>query len=122
MRRALLTLAVLLLVSTIKIWTSGFAQEKPVLMRQPSLSRTHVVFVYAGDLWIVNREGGEASRLTAGVGTETDPLFSPDGKTIAFTGEYDGNVDIYTVPATGGVPRRLTYRPGADRLAGWTPD
>jgi tricorn protease len=101
----------------------GSAQaNKPLLMRQPAMSKTHIVFVYAGDLWIVNREGGEASRLTTGVGTETAPQFSPDGQTIAFTGEYDGNVDLYTVPASGGVPKRLTYHPGSDGLAGWMPD
>src|SRR5581483_5889164 len=79
-------------------------------------------FSYAGDLWTVPREGGEASRLTNGVGTEATPLFSPDGTMVAFTGEYDGNVDVYVVPAAGGVPKRLTYHPDADRLLGWTPD
>ena len=57
-------------------------------------------------------KGGEASRLTTGVGAERSPLFSPDGTTVAFTGEYDGNVDVYIVPAAGGVPKRLTYHPG----------
>src|SRR5262249_47394854 len=92
------------------------------LMRHPTLSKTHVVFSYAGDLWIASREGGDATRLTTGVGNESSPLFSPDGKLVAFTGEYDGNIDVYTVPVTGGVPKRLTYHPGADSLAGWTPD
>lgn len=92
------------------------------LMRHPALSKTQVVFAYAGDLWIASREGGDASRLTAGVGNEGSPFFSPDGKLVAFTGEYDGNVDVYTVPATGGVPKRLTYHAGTDSLAGWTPD
>jgi tricorn protease len=86
------------------------------------MSRTHIVFSYAGDLWIAPRNGGAASQLTDGVGNETSPQFSPDGTTVAFTGEYDGNVDLYTVPATGGVPKRMTYHPGADGLAGWTPD
>jgi len=122
MRRAVLTLAVLLIASTIRTSTIGLAQETPLLARTPSLSKTHIVFAYAGDLWVVSREGGQASRLTAGVGTEADPLFSPDGATIAFTGEYDGNVDVYTVPAVGGVPKRLTYHPGADRATAWTPD
>ena len=93
----------------------GLAQaDKPLLMRQPTLSKTHIVFVYAGDLWIVPRTGGSAERLTTGVGVETTPVFSPDGSMIAFTGEYDGNVDAYVVPAAGGVPRRLTYHPGPD--------
>ncbi len=122
MRKTILILILLLITSTIKISTGGHAQGKPLLMRQPTMSRTHIVFVYAGDLWIVSREGGEASRLTTGAGTETSPQFSPDGTTIAFTGEYDGNVDLYTVPTTGGVPKRLTYHPGSDGLAGWTPN
>ena len=122
MRKTVLILALLLITSTIKISTASLAQEKPLLMRQPAMSRTHIVFSYAGDLWIVSRNGGEASRLTTGVGNETSPKFSPDGTTVAFTGEYDGNVDLYTVPASGGVPKRLTYHPGADGLAGWTPD
>lgn len=86
------------------------------------MNNTHIVFVYAGDLWIVSKGGGEASRLTTGIGRETMPIFSPDGKTIAFTGEYDGNTDIYTIPATGGIPKRITYHPGFDRVASWTPD
>ncbi|HSL53514.1 MAG TPA: PDZ domain-containing protein, partial [Pyrinomonadaceae bacterium] len=95
---------------------------EPSLLQKPTLSRTQVVFAYAGDLWIVGRDGGTASRLTTGAGVETDPKFSPDGSLIAFTGEYDGNVDVYVVPATGGVPRRLTYHPGADLVSDWTPD
>jgi len=96
--------------------------EAPTLFQKPAVNRTHIVFVYAGDLWIVPREGGEAKRLTTGIGTENDPVFSPDGSMIAFTGEYDGNVDVYTIPADGGVPKRLTYHPGADIVAGWTSD
>jgi tricorn protease len=99
-----------------------FAQAAPLMMRTPTLNKTHIVFSYAGDLWTVGRDGGEASRLTTGVGREFSPLFSPDGQWIAFTGEYDGNVDIYVIPAAGGVPRRLTYHPGTDQLAGWTRD
>ncbi|HMV46763.1 MAG TPA: PDZ domain-containing protein [Blastocatellia bacterium] len=92
------------------------------LFQKPTVNRTHIVFSYAGDLWIVPREGGDAKRLTTGVGVETDPRFSPDGTQIAFTGEYDGNVDVYTVPATGGVPKRLTHHPDADVVVGWTND
>jgi tricorn protease len=111
-------MAVLLVVSG-----AGFAQTgQPLLMRNPTLSKTHIVFSYAGDLWIVGREGGDARRLTTGTGNETTPLFSPDGQWIAFTGEYDGNIDVYIVAASGGVPRRLTYHPDSDRIAGWTPD
>lgn len=98
------------------------ASDVPLLLQKPTVSQTQIVFVYAGDLWSVSREGGEAKRLTSGVGTETDPKFSPNGATLAFTGEYDGNVDVYVVPAAGGVPRRLTYHPGEDEVVGWTPD
>jgi tricorn protease len=92
------------------------------LFRQPTLSTSHVVFHYAGDLWIVSREGGQAQRLTTGTGQETNPCFSPDGRWVAFSGEYDGNTDVFLIPATGGVPRRLTWHPGADMAQGWTPD
>jgi tricorn protease len=115
-----LFLPVLLLLA---LASSALAQnDKATLYQKPTINNTHIVFVYAGDLWIVGREGGDAKRLTNGVGSETDPVFSPDGTMIAFTGEYDGNVDVYTVPATGGVPKRLTYHPGADSVVGWTRD
>jgi len=96
--------------------------EPKLLLQKPTLSATQIVFVYAGDLWVVGREGGTAQRLTAGAGVETHPYFSPDGKEIAFTGEYDGNVDLYRVPVAGGVPQRLTWHPAVDQTAGWTPD
>lgn len=109
------------------IWLAAFAGQalagsKPQLFQKPALSRTRIVFSFAGDLWSVPREGGDAVRLTSGIGVETGPAFSPDGGTIAFTGEYDGNVDLYTVPSAGGVPRRLTWHPGPDTVVGWTPD
>src|ERR1700749_637351 len=81
----------------------------PLLLQKPALSKTHIVFAYAGDLWSVPREGGDAVRITSGAGSETDPAFSPDGTRIAFTGEYDGNVDVFVVPASGGVPKRPTW-------------
>src|SRR5215470_19472358 len=99
----------------------ALAQEA-TLFQKPTVNRTHIVFAYAGDLWSVPREGGDAVRLTNGVGEETDPHFSPDGSMIAFTGAYDGNVDVYVVPAAGGEPRRLTFHPGADLVAGWSAD
>ena len=98
------------------------AHEKLLLMQSPALSKTEVAFAYAGDIWIVSRDGGEARRLTYGVGEKSRPVFSPDGKRVAFTGEYDGNPDVYVVPADGGEPRRLTYHPGPDVTIAWTPD
>jgi len=101
----------------------GIAAPAPkLLLEKPTLSAAQIGFVYAGDLWIVNRSGGEAKRLTSGAGIETRPYFSPDGNEIAFTGEYDGNVDVYTVPAGGGSPRRLTWHPAPDETLGWTPN
>ena len=101
---------------------SAFAADEPLLLQQPALSKTHIVFVYAGDLWSVPRAGGNAGRLTSGTGFETDPAFSPDGTQVAFTGEYDGNVDVFVMPGSGGVPKRLTWHPSADQVLGWTAD
>lgn len=122
MRKAILALVILSAAVSLQFSFTSAQSSKPLLLRQPTMSRTHIVFAYAGDLWSVSRDGGEASRLTTGIGVEASPSFSPDGATIAFTGEYDGNVDLYHIPATGGVPKRLTYHPGADGLAGWTAD
>ena len=94
----------------------------PLLLRTPTVSATAVVFAYADDLWIVGRDGGAARRLTTGVGIESHPLFSPDGRTVAFTGQYDGNTDLFTVPVAGGEPRRLTWHPGRDQLLSWSAD
>ena len=102
--------------------TLAAESNSPLLLQRPTLSKSQIVFVYAGDLWAVPREGGDARRLTAGVGVETNPVFSPDGATLSFTAEYDGNVDVYTVPAAGGVPKRLTWHPSPDQVLGWSPD
>lgn len=96
--------------------------DETLLLRSPTVSATNVAFAYANDLWVAPRAGGEARRLTVHPGRETNPYFSPDGKWIAFTGEYDGNADVYVVSVDGGDPRRLTFHPGADVVEGWTPD
>ena len=111
----------LLLTGAIFVSLTAPAESKPILAQKPALNRTHVVFAYAGDLWKVSREGGAAQRLTSGPGVETNPVFSPDGSSIAFTGEYDGNVDVFVMPAEGGEPRRLTWHPSPDIALGWTP-
>src|SRR4051812_3187714 len=95
---------------------------EPLLMRHPTMNQSTIVFQFADDLWSVPRSGGAATRLTSAQGVESRPFFSPDGKTIAFSGQYDGNTDVYTVPAEGGVPKRLTAHPAVDLVTGWTPD
>ena len=108
-------LAVLLLPS--------FAQaDAAILAQRPAVSAKNIAFVYAGDIWVIDRAGGDARRLTTGVGLESYPVFSPDGEQIAFAGEYEGNLDVYVVPTAGGVPRRLTHHPDPDVPVGWIPD
>lgn len=92
------------------------------LLEQPAVSAEHVAFVYADDLWVAGIDGSSPRRLTTHVGRETLPSFSPDGRSIAFSAQYDGNVDVYVVSVEGGVPRRLTWHPGPDRVQGFTPD
>ena len=112
--------------------TLGAARPEPVegapdttatrLLRTPTVSATHIAFAYANNLWVVERAGGQARRLTSFQGQTTNPRFSPDGKMLAFSGDYAGNTDVYVVAATGGEPKRLTWHPGADAVQGWTPD
>ena len=92
------------------------------LLRMPTVSATHIAFSYANNIWVVERSGGTARRLTSFQGQTTNPHFSPDGKWIAFSGDYAGNTDVYVVPAEGGEPKRLTWHPGGDTVQGWTPD
>jgi tricorn protease len=101
---------------------SAFAAIDARLMRQPAVSATQIVFVYAGDVWVAPKAGGLAVRLSTPKGEESFPRFSPDGSLIAFTGNYDGNEDIYVMPAGGGLPRRITHHPMPDRMLNWYPD
>jgi tricorn protease len=103
-------------------WGPVASADETLLVRRPTVSASAICFVYAGDLWTVGREGGVARRLTVHPGVESMPLFSPDGKWIAFTGNYDGNADVYLTPAEGGDPRRLTMHPASDTALGFTPD
>ncbi|MEM9362642.1 MAG: PDZ domain-containing protein [Bacteroidota bacterium] len=102
--------------------TISTAQTETKLMRQPALSDTQIAFVYAEDLWVANRDGSNPKRLTIDEGIESSPIFSPDGSMIAFNAEYDGNVDVYIVPAAGGIPKRLTWHPYLDLVRDFTPD
>ncbi|MCJ7564492.1 MAG: PDZ domain-containing protein [Candidatus Aminicenantes bacterium] len=115
-------LFVFLLIALAAFPAEGADMDGHLLLQRPALSQTHIVFVFAGDLWSVPRAGGEAKRLTSSLGFESNPVFSPDGSQIAFTGEYDGNVDVFIMPAGGGVPQRLTWHPSPDSVLGWTPD
>lgn len=98
-----------------------FAQETR-LLRSPSISHDKISFVYAGDIWVANKDGSHVERITAFDGVEANPHFSPNGQSIAFTGEYDGNRDVYVVSVHGGNPKRLTWHPGADMVTGWSND
>src|SRR5688572_17538527 len=92
------------------------------LLAQPATDGKQIAFIYAGDLWSARLDGSAIKRLTTDDGVESNPAFSPDGTLIAFSAQYDGNIDVFIVPAIGGVPRRLTYHPGADIVQGFTPD
>ena len=113
---------------------SASAQDEGRLLRFPATNGTDIAFTYAGDLWTVPVTGGQARRLTSHIGFEAFARYSPDGKSIAFTAEYDGNREVYLIPAQGGEPQRLTYtstnarddvgdRMGPNNMVmGWTPD
>jgi tricorn protease len=92
------------------------------LLSQPAVSARHVAFIYADDLWVAELDGGNVRRLTSDIGIESHPVFSPDGATLAFSAQYDGNTDVYTTAVAGGVPRRLTSHPGPDIVRGFAPD
>ncbi|MHC4099726.1 MAG: hypothetical protein ACYSW1_02420, partial [Planctomycetota bacterium] len=117
--------AVLAAALTVPCLTSASAaqiQPHPGMLRYPDVSKTHIVFAYANDLWLVPRDGGLASPLASPPGGEGFPKFSPDGQTIAFIGNYEGGRDLYAIPAAGGVPVRVTHHPFGEMLCGWTPD
>ena len=117
--------AVLCLLAVVLAASSAAAQTK--LLRFPDIHGDKVVFTYAGDLWLASPSGGLATRLTAHPGVELFAKFSPDGKWIAFTGQYDGDEQVYVIPVTGGVPKQLTFYPArgplppVDRCLGLTP-
>ncbi len=129
--KSLSVLSVAVLAAFFALGASS-AQEPTRLLRYPDVFGGDVVFCYGGDLWKASLDGGQARRLTAHPGQELFPKFSPDGKWIAFTSQYDGDEQVYVIPAEGGEPRRLTWYPtpipraprhGYDcQVMGWTPD
>ena len=102
--------------------SSGINTKDTRMLSQPAISANHIAFIYAEDLWIANADGSYPRRLTVDEGIESNPVFSPDGKTIAFSAQYDGNTDVFIIPVEGGVPDRLTWHPGNDLVRGFTPD
>ncbi|KAA0216983.1 MAG: hypothetical protein DYG94_02255 [Leptolyngbya sp. PLA3] len=92
------------------------------MFRYPDISKDRIAFSYAGDIWTVGRDGGEATKLTGPKGAEILPRFSPDGTQVAFLGSYEGNADIYTIPVEGGIAQRVTYHPSPEMLNDWTDD
>src|SRR5688572_23393713 len=127
MKKTLTILAVLACTATL-----GAQERLTRLLRQPDIHGDLVAFVYGGDLWIVSAAGGEARRLTSDDGMEYFPKFSPDGRWIAFTGDYSGSRQVFVISVDGGPPRQLTFyndvgnlppRGGIDnRILDWTPD
>ncbi len=101
-------------------WAHGQISAK--LMRYMDVSETQIVFVYGGDIWIVSKEGGMATQLTHSPGEESWPRFSPDGSKIGYTASYRGNMDVYTLPTSGGLPQRVTWQSFPDRMIEWHPD
>jgi tricorn protease len=119
-RSSQIILAVCLSLFALVLASSAAAQTK--LLRFPAIHHDKVAFTYAGDIWIAPAIGGTATRLTAHPGVEVFARFSPDGNWIAFTGQYDGDEQVYVMPATGGIPRQLTYYPARGPLTprwGW---
>jgi len=121
-----------LFIVLMSIIGSAHAKEDVRLMRYPDINNNLIAFVYAGDIWTVDSNGGDATRLTSHMGMELFPKISPDGNWIAFSGEYSGSRQVYVMPATGGTPKQLTYynsvglmppRGGFDNVVlDWTPD
>ncbi len=92
------------------------------LLRNAAMSNSHIAFIYGGDIWLTDLSGNNLKRLTNFPGEEMQPHFSPDGKTLAFSGQYDGNMDVFYIPVSGGEPVRLTWHPSVDMVQGWSVD
>ena len=104
------------------LWSGAALAVDPqdtLLLAQPDISERHITFIYDGDVWVANRDGSGAYRLTTAEGQESLPHFSPDGASIAFSGNYDGNIDVYVVPIAGGSPKRLTWHSADDLVEGF---
>jgi tricorn protease len=101
---------------------AGIDTKDTRLLTQPAISQSRIAFIYANNLWVADLDGRNPRQLTTDVGVENYPVFSPDGRWIAFSAQYEGNLDVYIVSAEGGIPKRLTWHPGIDLVQGFTPD
>lgn len=110
---------ILLTLAGFACLTAKAQTTETLLLRSPSISPQHIAFNYAGDIWTTDVNGQHPQRITVNPDVELEPMLSPDGKWIAFSGNYEGNIDIYVVPVSGGIPRRITYHPDADIVRGW---
>ena len=121
-----LCLALSLTVSPAMFAAGGASPTAPLgpskMLTDPALSKERIAFVYGNDIWTCRLDGSAVQRITSGPGVKMRPAFSPDGSLLAFSGELDGNLDVYIVPAAGGVPKRLTWHPGRDVVQGFTHD
>ena len=120
MKKACLALAVTALVTASIAARVNTSDTR--MLSQPAISATHVAFVYAGDLWSAKIDGSDVRRLTSDDGVESSPAFSPDGSQIAFSAQYEGNTDVYVVPAAGGRPSSIAAphtRCSGSGPAGW---
>lgn len=123
-------IAAVLLLSFSCYFNVSFAEEDDsinhspdaLMLRFPDVSKSEIVFVYSGDVWIVSKEGGVARKLSSPKGRESFPKFSPEGDKVAFSGNYDGNTDIYIISSSGGMPERLTHHPEEDWVVDWYPE
>ncbi|RPJ83974.1 MAG: peptidase S41, partial [Acidobacteria bacterium] len=118
MKKAFITAFALALLLSVHVRAGINAR----MLRQPDVSQTQIAFVYAGDIWLVPKTGGTAVRLSSPAGEESFPRFSPDGSSLAYSANYDGNVDIYVLSVSGGLPNRVTHHPMSDRVLDWYPD
>jgi len=116
------TLTMALVLTAVALSASAIDPVDTRMLAQPAVGPDHIAFVYANDLWVAGVYGKSPRRLTTDLGIESNPVFSPDGSLLAFTAQYDGNLDVYTVPVSGGVPKRLTWHPGPDLVQSFTPD
>ena len=106
--------------------TTDGIRPDATMLQYPDVSDSHIVFSYANDLWLVPRKGGTANKIASPAGQVLLSRFSPDGNTVAFMGNYEGDLDLYTLPIDGVNPsdtaNRVTYHPSTELLSGWTPD